>query len=119
LLQKVPNLDETLTPIVKGFSQEEEVALNALMHAPPVLDLSINEIVLMLGCFESSTTFNSLFDRSYTFFLALYIDKFIILFILKNTTYIYIKIFINNKPKSGRVYTMDLICSSKELLELK
>jgi hypothetical protein len=44
------------------------------MHALPILDFSINEIALMLGCFEFSEDFNSLFDRSDTLALALYID---------------------------------------------
>jgi hypothetical protein len=48
------------------------------MHAPPVLDFSINEFVLMLGFFEFSVDFNSLFDRSDTLVLALYTDEFII-----------------------------------------
>ena len=48
------------------------------MHAPPILDLSPNEIVFMLGCFEFRTDFNSLFDRSDTLVLALYTDEFII-----------------------------------------
>jgi hypothetical protein len=76
--QEVADLDETLTPVVGGFSQEEGVSLDGLMHAPPVLDFSINEIVLMLGFSEFSADFNLLFDRSDTLVLALYTDEFII-----------------------------------------
>ena len=47
--QEGANLDETLTLVVRGFSQEEGIELNALMHAPPVLDSNINEFVRMLG----------------------------------------------------------------------
>ena len=47
--QEGSNLDETLTLVVRGFSKEEGVDLNGLMHAPPVLDFNINEFVCMLG----------------------------------------------------------------------
>jgi hypothetical protein len=76
--QEVVDLDETLTPKIRGFSQEERVALDGLMHAPPLLVFSINEIVLMLHCFEFSIDFNSLFDRSDRLVLALYTNEFII-----------------------------------------
>jgi hypothetical protein len=52
--------------------------MDGLMHPPPVLDFSINEIVLMLGCSEFSADFNLLFDRSDTLVVALYTDEFII-----------------------------------------
>lgn len=50
------------------------------MHAPPlpVLDFDINEFVLMLGSFEFSVDFSSLFDRSHTLVLAMYTNEFII-----------------------------------------
>jgi len=65
-------LDETLTAIVKGFSQEEEVSLDGLMHAPPILDFSTNEFVLVLGVYRFSVDVNYLFDKSNTLVLALY-----------------------------------------------
>lgn len=49
-----------------------------LMHAPLVLDFSINEIVLMLGCSEFSADFNSLFDRFDILVLSLYRGEFIV-----------------------------------------
>jgi hypothetical protein len=76
--QEVADLDETLSPVVKGFSKEKEVPLYEMMHAPLVLDFNITEIVLMLGCFEFSADFNLLFDRFDTLALALYRDEFII-----------------------------------------
>jgi len=76
--QEGADLDETLTLVVKGFSYKKGVALDGLILAPPILDLSINEFVFMLGLSEFSVDFNSLFDRSNTPFLALYIDEFII-----------------------------------------
>jgi hypothetical protein len=71
-------LDETLTLVVRGFSWEEGVALDGLMHAPLVLDFGINEFVLMLGFFEFSVEFNSLFGRSDRLVLAPYTNDFII-----------------------------------------
>ena len=59
------------TSILEGFSQEEEVVLDGLMHAPRVLDFNINEFVLMLGFFEFSLDLNSLFNRFDTLILAL------------------------------------------------
>ena len=47
--KRIVDLDETLTPIIKGFYQEKGLTLDALMHAPPVLDFNINEIGLILG----------------------------------------------------------------------
>ena len=47
--QEGANLDDTLTPLVTGFSLEEGVDLNGLMHAPPVFYFNINEFVRMLG----------------------------------------------------------------------
>ena len=35
------DLNETLTIVVEGFSQEEGVSLDGLMHAPLVLDFHI------------------------------------------------------------------------------
>ena len=46
--KRIVDLDETLTPVIKGFYQEEGLSLDALMHAPPVLDFNINEIGLNL-----------------------------------------------------------------------
>jgi hypothetical protein len=48
------------------------------MHAPPVLNFNINEIVLVLGCSKFSVDSNLLFDRSNTLVLTLYIDEIII-----------------------------------------
>ena len=59
------------TSIVEGFSQEEGVVMDGLMHAPPVLDFNINRFVLMLVFFEFSLDFNSLFNRYDTLVLAL------------------------------------------------
>jgi hypothetical protein len=53
------------------------VALDGLMHAPPPLDFSINEFVLMLGFYEFSADVNYLLDRSDTLVLDLYINEFI------------------------------------------
>jgi len=44
---------------VKRFSQEEGFYLDGLMHEPPVLNFSINEIRLALGCSEFSSDINS------------------------------------------------------------
>jgi hypothetical protein len=83
--QKVVDLDETLTPVVEGFSQEERISLNGLMHAPLILDFSIEEIVFMLGCYKSSADFNSLFDSSNTLVLALYTMRSLMLEIPNNS----------------------------------
>lgn len=48
------------------------------MHAPPILDFSINEIVFMLGCSRFSANFDLLFYRPNIIVLTLYIDEFII-----------------------------------------
>lgn len=69
--QEVVDLNETLPPMVGGFSQEEGVSLDA----PAILGFSVNEIVLILGCSGSNVDFNLLFDRSETLVPALYPDS--------------------------------------------
>jgi len=48
------------------------------MQSPLVLYFIINDIVLILGSFEFSVGFNSLFDIFDTLGLALYMNEFII-----------------------------------------
>ena len=71
--KRIVDLDETLTPIIKGFYQEEGIALYPPMHAPRVLDFNINEIGLILGGSKFSANFTLLFYRFGTLVLALYI----------------------------------------------
>jgi hypothetical protein len=53
------------------------------MHAPPILDFSTNEFVLMLGVYRFSVDVNYLFDKSNTLVLALYTSELIIIGSLK------------------------------------
>lgn len=76
--QEEADPDVTLTPVAKGFSQDEGVALDGLMHAPTVLDFSINKSVLMLDFSKFSADFNFLFERLVILVLALYADEFIV-----------------------------------------
>ena len=59
---------------MKGFYIEEGIFLDALMHAPPVLDFNMNEIGLILGGSKFGANFTLLFYRSGTLVLALYIQ---------------------------------------------
>jgi hypothetical protein len=68
-----------------------------LMHAPPAFYFSINEIVLMF-CAD----FNSLFDISDTFILALYTDEFIIVGSPKQFMMLCEKILTSEDGKMGK-----------------